>query len=1765
MRLQSAVSRPARLVVTVAVVLALVGGTAAPASAETTTALDGAVLPRILVTPETTTLTTASSGTTDPTDPVFTVASGGAARSMLAVDTSGLPSDASVLGSRLEIVSAVTPDGGAVHAAVADAKPARLWGPSEPASRVLEAGPENIALDWSFTVPGDYELSIRATVSYSLPGQPTVTAEAAETRYRFQVAAEPAPAGPREDPADDASAATPESDSSNATGEPAPPPAPPAAPVSAPVSAPEVTVLEAGTVNVSNQWAVDNLLLRLVGGDGASFDPAGVVLSVPESEPWPGTGLDAGSSEYRNWDLLIPSHGPVWRTQGQADSGAANKLLLRTDAHGVSADRGSELFMSVADALVPDGGAFTTFRTDGGQPYRRWHSGQLGAASARVTLQPDANAPGEAEPLGFAFTAPGRYCVTVDSEMLDAKTGQIAHDQAALTFAVGLDVATVEPCPQPAATAPYDPAPTPTTDEGTSVIDAGLVHLSPKPTDDGSIALDLNRVAGGRTTSYTPAATVFSVPTRDEAWPASNMDEVHRQLWSKVAAPGTRLWRTAGAMTYAPVTDPRLPLALAPWADDTNAEELVDGAYTLKLVASETPDGGYTASYETDSDDRIASGSVAAQWDSRPDGRNDSIGAPGVDGGYSPFATPYSALGLAFTAPGRYCMTVESRGTFTGSTVPTIGYSTLTFAVGVDPSAITPCAQGTGGDGSTDPREDLYKDLDPTVTWFHKGHLDIGPVFVDGTLQLHTGSVHNPAEFPSVRDSVWVGRGRDIAFTVPENRPDGPDYSLIGAPGTPYYGLSADPAFIDSTPWVGLTVEGLPLQPWRDRKTAWTLVGYSGPEGGAFAMPAYRVSSANLPATFEGPNSHQHLDWAFTKEGVYCLNFEIRARDTSTGADAVVRDQLTVAIGNSVDLHTVQPCARTNPDGPAVPRAPIDPHTIDANPYVVGADDRIAFTPFISDGQLDVATERLGRPAARSRHDPEALVIGGFADNGDAWRNRSSRFLQSGLSIPAGTTQGDLSVRVGEVDGPGAISYEYYRANSYRDSSFGTRDGQSRSYALWPQFLGDNTPVFQAPGIYCVPITWSATMTTGNTVSTTKTLTYAVGVPTDTVTPCARGGSGTDPGGPDPVDPGPVVWDVPNGALTDSGATILNRGHVDVASVLSGESLDTRIKDTTVSDEPVWRDPAKTVLQVAPSAKATVPDLPEFAFLGAAGSASWILPETQDDRLLWPGWSTESIADTATRDAFRWTLTDAAGPGEFALFQSGITGKPKLLFNTRDGVTAADTTTVPKHTHAHGSWAFSAEGVYCLAFERATTLSSGQAVTDAFTLAVAVGRVEVKSVDPGQCFTEAPGKPATVDSTPTPVDQLTDAAAGSVQVLGGENGFTAGQLVTVQLGKAYAGRWVSPWFYSSPTWLGWSQVGSSGAIQVRLPADAALGAHQIAVKEQAGGLIGWDGLSVVAAPRTPPGPTPTPPDQTSPRNVAATQCVAGATILSSGHVDYASRIVDGKLESLVGDDSSGTKVYREPDGVILWLKPSSGITLPSGYGAVGPAGSSVWQVPQTQNPELIWLGWNSEALNAGNARSEVSWTLNSVNGPGSVKVYQSGVFGGVQSMMLNGGGSSYSIPLGVHAHANWAFSAEGIYRLEMTQTLTLANGQRSSDTETLTIAVGNVDPASAARSGSGCGTVSNAVLRDGDRAAPLQAAEQAAAEAADAARKVLPGQSTTRDTGFTDPFTALSQGDPVPLLLSILGMLLLAGAAGAGVLWWRRRPREVGLDREVRS
>lgn len=122
-----------------------------------------------------------------------------------------------------------------------------------------------------------------------------------------------------------------------------------------------------------------------------------------------------------------------------------------------------------------------------------------------------------------------------------------------------------------------------------------------------------------------------------------------------------------------------------------------------------------------------------------------------------------------------------------------------------------------------------------------------------------------------------------------------------------------------------------------------------------------------------------------------------------------------------------------------------------------------------------------------------------------------------------------------------------------------------------------------------------------------------------------------------------------------------------------------------------------------------------------------------------------------------------------------------------------------------------------------------------------------------------PAEPGTSDPKPAVAP-----AARTGQDLDGvpEGGLTLstsspqqGQVVTVQLGAAHADAWVAAWMFSTPTLLGgdWLRTDAAGAFAVRIPADAPVGEHRIAVFAADGTLIGWTTVQVDAAT----GATPT--------------------------------------------------------------------------------------------------------------------------------------------------------------------------------------------------------------------------------------------------------------------------------------------------------------------
>ncbi|MCI1223407.1 MAG: choice-of-anchor M domain-containing protein [Bifidobacterium subtile] len=210
-------------------------------------------------------------------------------------------------------------------------------------------------------------------------------------------------------------------------------------------------------------------------------------------------------------------------------------------------------------------------------------------------------------------------------------------------------------------------------------------------------------------------------------------------------------------------------------------------------------------------------------------------------------------------------------------------------------------------------------------------------------------------------------------------------------------------------------------------------------------------------------------------------------------------------------------------------------------------------------------------------------------------------------------------------------------------------------------------------------------------------------------------------------------------------------------------------------------------------------------------------------------------------------------------------------------------------------------------------------------------------------------------------------------------------------------------------------------------------------------------------------------------------------VLDHGHIDIAAYSPSvNSMKMVVQEDVTGDHVRRTPSSVMLWLKP-------------GAKTSRGWSVPQTQQQDLIWLGWNNQFLSS--REIPVTWTLDKLEGPGSMRIWTQGNLGAPDTTILDSNGThTFQMPKNTHTHANWDFSAEGYYKITMTYATSLG-----SDTETIYMTVGNKDPKAMPIS---CNAVTSAAsgvqtappaqqVPSTDKAAAAQAAKQAAEQAAE--------------------------------------------------------------------
>ena len=225
-------------------------------------------------------------------------------------------------------------------------------------------------------------------------------------------------------------------------------------------------------------------------------------------------------------------------------------------------------------------------------------------------------------------------------------------------------------------------------------------------------------------------------------------------------------------------------------------------------------------------------------------------------------------------------------------------------------------------------------------------------------------------------------------------------------------------------------------------------------------------------------------------------------------------------------------------------------------------------------------------------------------------------------------------------------------------------------------------------------------------------------------------------------------------------------------------------------------------------------------------------------------------------------------------------------------------------------------------------------------------------------------------------------------------------------------------------------------------------------------------LFIVGAPSSVADPSP---DPDLAQSVAAHEEWSNeASEISAGHVDLGPRLIDGQWRAGLRHDAESGAVWRDPNQTVLRVGDAAIMTAPDSADypfLADVAGKPVHVIPQTQNPSVVWLGWNTQdpAVTATIDRG-LTMRVGPVSGPGRAWLFlQSGTFG--KPLLLADSGAAPGdvwIDSGTHVHANWAFSQPGTYTATVTFLGTTTAGEAVNASTTLRFAVGDAASASEA-------------------------------------------------------------------------------------------------------
>lgn len=250
-------------------------------------------------------------------------------------------------------------------------------------------------------------------------------------------------------------------------------------------------------------------------------------------------------------------------------------------------------------------------------------------------------------------------------------------------------------------------------------------------------------------------------------------------------------------------------------------------------------------------------------------------------------------------------------------------------------------------------------------------------------------------------------------------------------------------------------------------------------------------------------------------------------------------------------------------------------------------------------------------------------------------------------------------------------------------------------------------------------------------------------------------------------------------ASTVDGKDLLSRRHVDAAHVSWADGH----LDVQVVDGQTVRPADDVAVRLGPDADAdgaevsriTVPNDPNFSFLGKPGDHVWNAPQHMYANWapVWAGLGAGDIPDTIDPSSISLELKGTTGPGTMEVYRTNYAGTPKRAFSSADGAPASLRSNKMKPgAHGHYNWAFTKPGRYDVQWQAHARTTDGKPVSSPVrTVTWYVGTDEQAGLPAGsyqgtpitrpieeQTGTPNPSDPAKEQPNPTKKPGATDPA-----------------------------------------------------------------------------------------------------------------------------------------------------------------------------------------------------------------------------------------------------------------------------------------------------------------------------------------------------------------------------------------------------------------------